>query len=81
MKPGQRDYDHEYADYHGKPEQIKKRALRNAAREKKVKAGAVSKGDGKVVDHKNPIRNGGGNSDSNLKVTTRSANAGWRKGA
>ena len=80
MKPGQRDYNHEYESYHGKPEQIKKRAQRNAARAKKVKAGDVKKGDGKVVDHKTPIRQGGGNADSNLKVTSRSANAGWRKG-
>ncbi|HUU73727.1 MAG TPA: HNH endonuclease signature motif containing protein [Burkholderiales bacterium] len=81
MKPGQRDYNHEYESYHGKPAQIKKRAQRNAARAKMVEKGAVSKGDGKVVDHKTPIRQGGGNADSNLKVTSRSANAGWRKGA
>jgi 5-methylcytosine-specific restriction endonuclease McrA len=33
-----------------------------------------------VVDHQTPIRKGGSNTGSNLKVTSRSKNAGWRKG-
>jgi hypothetical protein len=45
-----------------------------------AKTGAVKKGDGKVVDHKKPIRSGGTNAKSNLRVTSRSKNAGWRKG-
>lgn len=75
-----RDYDEEYRKYHGTPEQKKKRAQRNAARREMEKAGKVKKGDGKVVDHKTPIRKGGDNSKSNLRVTSRSKNAGWRKG-
>ena len=75
-----RNYPKEYASYHGKPEQIKKRSQRNAARAAKAKTGAVKKGDGKVVHHKTPIRKGGSNSPKNLSVTTRSKNAGWRKG-
>ena len=36
--------------------------------------GKVSKGDGKDVDHKNPLSKGGGTSRSNLRVTSKSAN-------
>jgi len=47
-----RNYKHEYAIYHGKPEQIKRRAGRNAARRKAVAAGKARKGVGKDVHHK-----------------------------
>lgn len=46
-----RDYKKEYQDFHGKPEQIKRRAQRNAARAKAAKEGKVKRGDGKEVDH------------------------------
>lgn len=73
-----RNYSEEYASYHSKPEQVKKRAQRNAARRDMEAAGRVSKGDGKDVDHKRPIRSGGGNSKSNLRVTSQKDNRGWR---
>ena len=66
--------------YNSQPEQIKKRAQRNAARAEAEKAGKVKKGDGKDLDHKNPIRNGGSNAPSNLRVTTPAKNRAWRKG-
>lgn len=75
-----RDYRAEYDNYQGKPEQIKNRAKRNAARSTMEKKGLVHKGDGKEVDHKNPIRSGGGNSKGNLQVLSRSKNRAWRKG-
>lgn len=75
-----RDYQHEYNSYHAKPEQKKNRAQRNAARRDMMEAGRVKKGDGKDVDHKKPIRSGGGNSPTNLRVTSKSKNRGWRKG-
>lgn len=75
-----RNYRKEYDEYHGKPEQIRKRAQRNSARAKLEKAGKVKKGDGKVVDHKTPIRKGGGNGPGNLRVASKKKNAGWRKG-
>lgn len=75
-----RDYKHEYNSYHAKPEQKKNRAMRNAARRELEAEGRVKKGDGKDVDHKKPIRSGGGNSASNLRVTSQSKNRGWRKG-
>lgn len=45
-----RDYKKEYRDYHGKPEQIKRRAARNQSRAKLEKAGVDVRG--KDVDHK-----------------------------
>jgi hypothetical protein len=63
---------HEYEIYHGKPEQIKRRTERNAARRTAVKAGKAAKGDGKDVHHKN-----GNTSDSstkNISVISRSKN-------
>lgn len=74
-----RDYKQEYADYHGKPEKIKERAQRNAARAAMVKKGAAHKGDGKDVDHKTPIRAGGSNAKGNLRMSSVKANRGWRK--
>lgn len=75
-----RDYRHEYDSYHAKPEQKKKRAMRNSARSQMESAGRVSKGDGKEVDHKKPLRNGGSNSPTNLRVQPKSVNRAWRKG-
>jgi 5-methylcytosine-specific restriction endonuclease McrA len=73
-----RDYQHEYLTYHAKAGQKKDRAQRNSARTEMAKAGKVAKGDGKEVDHKKPIRSGGSNAPSNLRVSTQQANRGWR---
>lgn len=75
-----RNYGQEYQTYHAKPEQKKKRAMRNAARRELTAAGRVHKGDGLEVDHKKPLRAGGSNAPSNLRVTSQSKNRGWRKG-
>ena len=74
-----RDYRREYDNYQGKPEQIKNRAKRNSARAKMIKAGRVSKGDGKDVDHKVPLSKGGSTSKSNLKVTSVHANRSYKR--
>lgn len=58
--------------YNSKPEQIKRRAQRNASRAAMVKAGKVRKGDGKDVDHKN--HNTGDMSKGNLRVQSKSKN-------
>jgi hypothetical protein len=73
-----RDYRKEYREYHAKPAQKKRRAQRNAARRKLVKSGAVRKGDGKDVNHRN--RNTADNRRSNLSVTSQKQNRGWRRG-
>jgi hypothetical protein len=67
-----RDYKKEYRDYHGKSEQIKRRAKRVTARRKLARQGRVRKGDGKDVDHKdgNPMNN----SEKNLRVQEKSTN-------
>lgn len=67
-----RNFRKEYDRYQGKPEQIKRRASRNAARAKMVKAGKATKGDGKDVDHVNgsPLQN----HKKNLRVVSKTAN-------
>jgi len=67
-----RDYKREYAIYHGKPEQIKRRAGRNKARRLMKRAGLVKKGDGKDVHHKD--HNTLNSSRSNLSVLDKSKN-------
>jgi hypothetical protein len=69
-----RPYAKEYAEYQGKPEQIKKRGERNKARAEMEKAGKVHKGDGKDVDHIKPLSKGGTGAKSNLKVKSKSDN-------
>lgn len=58
MAKRKRDYRKEYDEYHAKPEQKKRRADRNAARNKAEKEGRVHKGDGKEVDHLGSHRKG-----------------------
>lgn len=67
-----RNYRKEYDNYQGKPEQIKNRDSRNAARKKAEKLGLVRKGDGKDIDHKN--MNPRDNRMSNLRVQPKSVN-------
>lgn len=69
-----RNYAREYATYQGTPQQIKARAERNAARRKLEKAGVVSKGDGKDVDHKVALSKGGSNAVGNLRAVPKSDN-------
>jgi len=69
-----RDYKKEYASYQGKPEQVKNRTKRNAARTQAVKDGRVHKGDGKDLDHKKPLSKGGSNAKSNTRVVSKSTN-------
>lgn len=69
-----RDYKREYATYQGTAEQKKKRAARNKARRQAIRDGRAKKGDGRDIDHKNPLRNGGSIAKSNTRVRSRSAN-------
>jgi hypothetical protein len=68
-----RDYKEEYK-YHGRPEQIKRRAARVMARRYKEKNGEARKGDGRDVDHKNgnPLDN----RPENLRMRSQKANRG-----
>lgn len=76
-----RNYRHEYDDYQSKPEQIRNRAKRNAARSALEEAGRVRKGDGNDVDHKQPLSKGGSTSMSNLRVKSVHANRAYKRRA
>lgn len=65
------------AKYNSKPEQVKRRAQRNAARAKMMKAGKVRKGDGKDVAHKD--NNTANNSSSNLAVQSKAKNRSFKR--
>lgn len=70
-----RNYKSEYANYHSKPAQKKRRASRNAARAIVKKTGTNVKG--KDVAHKNG--NPKDNRKSNLNVTTQRANRSYAR--
>lgn len=53
-----RNYRKEYDEYHGTPEQKKRRADRNRARRQAERAGRVHKGDNLEVDHLGSHRRG-----------------------
>lgn len=54
-------------------------ATRHRARYKMTKAGKVKTNDGQDVDHITPIRKGGGNATSNLRVTSKSKNRSFKR--
>jgi hypothetical protein len=58
MPRKKRDYKKEYADYHGTPEQKKRRAERNRDRKAAVKRLGKAALAGKEVDHVNAPRKG-----------------------
>ena len=57
-----------FEKYDGKESVKKDRATRNQARARLEKAGVVSKGDGRDVDHKKPLSKGGSNGPENLQL-------------
>jgi hypothetical protein len=65
--------------YNARPEQVKKREMRNQARAELAKDGKVKKGDGKDVDHKKMLDGNGTNAKGNLRVVDQTTNRGWRK--
>jgi|TARA_B110000285_G_scaffold31446_1_gene32517 hypothetical protein len=67
-----RDYKREYANYHSKPEQRKRRSNRNLARRLMKKKLGVKAVAGKDIDHKD--KNANNNSRSNLRVRSKSSN-------
>lgn len=66
--------------YNHRPENIKKRSQRNQARAIVAKDVGKAALKGKDVDHKRPVRSGGSNARSNLRVRSEHANRGWRRG-
>lgn len=60
------------AKYNSKPEQVKRRTARNAARREMIRQGKARKGDGKDVGHKdsNPTNN----NPKNLRMESKAHN-------
>ena len=73
MKNGKRDYSYD-TKYESSAEQRHNRSERVTARRELTKAGVVSKGDGKDVDHVKPLSKGGSNRRSNLQAISAHAN-------
>lgn len=69
-----RNYKEEYRKYQSSTKSKLDRASRNRARRRLMALGAVSKGDGKDIDHRN--KNPRDNSMSNLRVTSKKLNRG-----
>lgn len=67
-----RNYKHEYAIE--SDQRKKQRAQRNKARRMLMREGKVSVGDGKDVDHKRPLSQGGTTTRENLRVQSAHAN-------
>jgi hypothetical protein len=65
--------------YNARPDKVADRVKNNQARSMMMKDGRVSKGDGKDVHHKHPLRHGGSNDKTNLAIVGKSKNRGWRK--
>lgn len=70
-KNSERDYKREYERDHKKKKDKLDRAARNKARKDK----GLKKGDGKEVDHKEPLSKGGSRTDKkNQRVVSRKKN-------
>lgn len=68
---------HEYEKFQSSEKAKKDRASRNSARRSALRKGLVKKGDNTSIDHKNS--NPRDNRSSNLRVMSRSANAGKKE--
>lgn len=80
MASNQPEYKQRYDKaYNARPEQLKKRAARNAARrDYEAKNGDLP--SNVDIDHKQRLKEGGTNAMSNLRPTSQKKNRGWRKG-
>lgn len=72
-----RDYAREYKRFQSSKKAKKDRAARNKARRQALAEGKVHRGDNKSIDHKDS--NPRNNAKSNLRVMSRSRNAGRKE--
>ena len=68
-----------YEPYQKTEKAKKARAQSNKARRMLMREGLVHKGDGKDVDHKQPLSKGGTTTRSNLRVKPKSANRSFKR--
>ena len=71
-----RNYKEEYRKFHASPEARKNRSARGKARREMIKKVGKAAVAGKDVDHKVPLRKGGGKGMSNLRIRSIKANRG-----
>jgi hypothetical protein len=76
-----RPYKRENELYKSRPEQIAKRSARNKARRTLMAEGVVRKGDGKEVDHIQPLSKGGTSNRKNLRVVSAKSNRSYPRRA
>jgi 5-methylcytosine-specific restriction endonuclease McrA len=69
-----RNYKREYAQFHGKPEQVALRSARNKARKDAETALGMELPTDIEVDHKDPLSQGGSNNLANLELMPRYMN-------
>jgi len=69
-----RDYYHANKEKFNNPSERAKRAMRNRARRKLTKELGKAALKGKDVDHKRPLKSGGGNGIKNLRAILPSTN-------
>lgn len=63
-------------NYQKSSDQVSNRVKRNQARKQAISKGVAKVGDGKDIDHKTPLKNGGSNVWRNLRVMSRNKNRG-----
>lgn len=66
------------AEYNRRPEEKAKAVERRRNRRHAEADGLVHKGDGKDIDHRRMLDQGGSNAKSNLRVVDAKSNRGWR---
>lgn len=79
MTNGKRDYKKENEKYKSRPDQVKKREERNAARQAAIKAGKVHVGDGTSIDHIVPLSKHGSLSKSNQRIVPVEVNSSFER--
>lgn len=60
--------------YQRRPEQVRKRVARNAARRLMIRKHGKAALAGKDIDHKRSLKRGGSNNYSNLRIRSRRSN-------
>lgn len=80
-RPTAEGYAHMYKKFQSSAKAKSERAARNKARRAALRAGKVHKGDGKDIDHKKGLVDGGSKSLSNTRVMDSSANRARKQGS